>query len=44
LNVGFHYSLNTAKYSNGSHRIYVRVTDNSGNIAIAPSVSANFSN
>jgi len=44
VNVGFHYSLNTAKYSNGPHRIYVRVTDSSGNIAIAPSVSSNFSN
>ena len=44
LNVGFSYSLNTARYSDGPHRIYVRVTDSSGNIAIAPSVLVTFSN
>src|SRR4029077_1751078 len=27
LNVGFSYSLNTARYLDGPHRIYVRVTD-----------------
>jgi hypothetical protein len=43
LNVGFSYSLNTARYLDGPHRIYVRVTD-SGNIAIAPSVPIVFSN
>jgi hypothetical protein len=44
LNVGFSYSLNTARYLDGPHRIYVRVTDSSGNIAIAPSVPIIFFN
>jgi hypothetical protein len=44
LNVGFSYSLNTARYLDGPHRNYVRVTDSSGNIAIAPSVPIIFSN
>ena len=44
LNVGFSYSLNTTRYLDGPHRIYVRVTDSSGNVAIAPSVSVTFSN
>jgi hypothetical protein len=44
LNVGFSYSLDTTRYSDGPHRIYVRVTDSGGNIAIAPSVPVTFSN
>jgi hypothetical protein len=44
VNVGFSYSLDTTKYPNGLHRIYLRVTDSSGNIAVAPSVPATFSN
>jgi hypothetical protein len=44
LNVGFSYSLSTTRYPDGPHRIYVRVTDSSGNVAIAPSVSVTFSN
>ena len=44
LNVGFHYFLDATKYSDGPHRIYVRVTDSSGNVAIEPSVPVTFSN
>jgi Bacterial Ig domain len=44
LNVGFSYTLNTTRYPNGTHRIYIRVTDSSGNVAIAPSVPVTFSN
>jgi hypothetical protein len=44
INVGFSYSLDTTKYPNGLHRIYVRVTDSSGNIAVEPSVPATFAN
>jgi hypothetical protein len=44
VNVGFTYSLSTAEYPNGIHRIYVRMTDSSGNVAVAPSVPVTFSN
>jgi Bacterial Ig domain len=44
LNVGFSYSLNTTRYPNGTHRIYLRVTDSSGNAAMAPSVPVAVSN
>lgn len=36
VNVGFTYSLNTAKYANGAHTLSVRVTDTSGNITLPP--------
>jgi hypothetical protein len=44
LNVGFTYTLNTAAYSNGPHRVFVRLTDSSGNVAVAPSVPVTISN
>lgn len=36
VNIGFSYLLETAKYSNGAHKLNIRVTDSSGNIAIFP--------
>jgi len=36
INVGFSYSLNTTKYTNGPHTLNVRATDSSGNIALTP--------
>ena len=44
VNVGFSYSLDTTKYPDGPHRIYVRVTDSAGNVAIEPSDPVTFSN
>lgn len=34
INVGFTYSLNTAAYPGGMHRI--RLADSNGNVAVAP--------
>jgi hypothetical protein len=34
VNVGFTYSLDSSKYSNGAHVLNIRVTDSSGNVAI----------
>ena len=36
VNVGFTYSLDTTKYTNGPHTLNVRATDSSGNVALAP--------
>jgi large repetitive protein len=44
VNVGFTYSLNTAAYPDGMHRINVQLTDSSGNVAVATSVPVTFSN
>jgi hypothetical protein len=44
INVGFTYSLNTSAYPDGIHRVYVKLTDSSGNVAVAPSVQVTFSN
>jgi hypothetical protein len=44
VNVGFTYSLNTAKYANGAHVLTARVTDPAGNIAIFPGIAVIISN
>lgn len=44
VNVGFTYTLNTGLYSNGPHRLFVRITDSNGNVNVAPSVPVTFSN
>jgi hypothetical protein len=36
VNVGFAYSLDTTKYTNGAHILNVRATDSSGNVALTP--------
>ncbi|HUJ72046.1 MAG TPA: Ig-like domain-containing protein [Verrucomicrobiae bacterium] len=36
LNVGFNYSLDTTKYTNGPHTLNVRATDSSGNVSLTP--------
>jgi hypothetical protein len=36
LNVGFSYSWDTTKYSNGPHKLNIRVTDSAGNVAVSP--------
>jgi hypothetical protein len=44
VNVGFMYSLDTAKFSNGQHILNVRVTDNSNNVAISPDIVVTVAN
>jgi len=44
VNIGFSYSLDTTKYSNGAHTLNVRVTDSSGNIAVFPDVGVTVGN
>lgn len=39
LNIGFSYSLNTAKFPNGAHALAVRITDAAGNVAVLPDVA-----
>jgi Bacterial Ig domain len=36
VNVGFSYSLDTTKYTNGTHTLNVQAIDSSGNIALTP--------
>jgi len=36
VDVGFTYSLDTTKYTNGPHTLNVRATDSSGNVALTP--------
>lgn len=42
--VGFTYSLNSAKFANGPHLISARATDGSGNVAILPTVHVTVAN
>ena len=42
--VAFSYPLNTAPYANGWHALQVKVTDNSGNVALFPPVTIRISN
>lgn len=44
VNVGFNYSLDTTKYTNGPHTLNVRATDSSGNVALTPNVPVVVSN
>jgi len=44
VNVGFSYSWDTTKYSNGPHRLSVRATDSAGNVALLPDVPLTVSN
>jgi len=44
VNIGFSYSLDTAKYSNGTHTLNVRATDSSGNVAVFPDVGVTVGN
>jgi hypothetical protein len=43
-NVGYSYSLDTTKYSNGGHVLNVRVTDGAGNVAVFSDVSVTVTN
>lgn len=36
VNVGFTYSLDTTRYTNGPHTLNVRATDSSGNVGLTP--------
>jgi Bacterial Ig domain len=44
VNVGFSYSLATAKFPNGPHALNVRATDTSGNVALLPDVIVTVAN
>lgn len=44
VNIGFSYSLDTTKYSNGPHVLNVRAKDSSGNVAVFPDVNVTVSN
>jgi Bacterial Ig domain len=44
VNVGFSYSLDTTKYSNGRHTLNVKVTDSSANVAVFSDVVVAVSN
>ncbi|WP_052352961.1 Ig-like domain-containing protein [Neobacillus dielmonensis] len=41
---GFHYALDTTKYSDGSHEITLRETGTNGRVTTLPSVPVSFSN
>jgi len=43
-NVGYSYALNTAKYSNGTHLVNVRVTDAAGNVAVLADIRVSATN
>jgi hypothetical protein len=43
-NIGYSYSLDTTKYSDGPHTLNVQVTDSSGNVAVLADVVVNVSN
>jgi len=44
LNIGFSYGLNTVPYPNGEHVLRVRVSNNSGNVALLPPVTLRIAN
>lgn len=44
VNIGFAYSLDTTKYSNGAYIVNIRVADSSGNVAIFANRSVTISN
>jgi len=44
VNVGFSYSLDTTRFTNGPHTLNVRATDTSGNVAMSVSDPVVFSN
>lgn len=43
-NIGFQYSLDTTRYTNGPHLLQVKVTDASGNVGVFPNVPININN
>ncbi|MBW5445889.1 S8 family serine peptidase [Cohnella sp. CFH 77786] len=43
-NAGFHYSLDTSKYSNGNHTITIKETANNSNVTTLPAVTVTISN
>jgi hypothetical protein len=43
-NIGYSYSLDTAKFSNGPHTLNVRITDGAGNVAILGDAQVTTSN
>jgi Bacterial Ig domain len=42
--IGFSYSLNTRRLTNGVHQLLVRATDKAGNVAVLPGVSITVQN
>ncbi|MBW5445888.1 hypothetical protein GE107_07430 [Cohnella sp. CFH 77786] len=43
-NAGFHYTLDTTKYSNGNHTITVKETANNSNVTTLPAITVTISN
>jgi N-acetylmuramoyl-L-alanine amidase len=41
---GFQYALDTAKFTNGSHTIIVKATDNAGHVATFSTKQVTFAN
>jgi len=42
--IGYNFSLDTTRFSNGPHTIQVRATDTSGNVAVFPDVPVTVQN